>query len=88
MLDYFETKVTFFIYSAEWENVCLLFNKEDFSTAISEILIWSKRASGVPIGVDSTLYLLQAIVYDQNNTDNPDWKAEIARSLYSLAIIR
>ncbi|CAG7818319.1 unnamed protein product, partial [Allacma fusca] len=48
--------------------------------------IWRERIPALPVGAESTLFLLQAIVFDKGDTAGTS--EDQSRSLYSLAIVR
>ncbi|ODM92780.1 Ribosomal biogenesis protein LAS1L [Orchesella cincta] len=78
---------------AEWEVVCQQFHEEKYNEVITRIGIWQRRVPTLPVGVEASLFLLEALVYDEKFS-NPIISAkgfyteDQARSLYALAIIR
>ncbi|CAL8108929.1 unnamed protein product [Orchesella dallaii] len=78
---------------AEWEAACCQFHEESYNEVVTRIGIWQKRVPTLPVGVEASLFLLEALMYDEKFL-NPAISAkgfyteDQSRSLYSLAIIR
>ncbi|CAG7718274.1 unnamed protein product, partial [Allacma fusca] len=49
--------------SSNWDSICKDFKEKNFEKVIEEIIIWRERIPALPVGAESTLFLLQAIVF-------------------------
>ncbi len=84
------SNISMLIHRNDWNRVAALFSAEDYEAVIKDILIWRERVPALPVGVEATLFLFQALLYDDNEPDPAKNISceEQARSLYSLAVIR
>ena len=83
---FFEYLMLNVLHRQDWNRVAAEFSTDEYQSVISEILIWRERVPSLPVGVEATLYLFQALIYDDPSQEFIS--EEQARSLYSLAIIR
>lgn len=72
--------------------MCQQFHDRNYKEVIARIAVWQNRVPSLPVGVEATLFLLEALVYDDKFVNMSGtsglYSEDQARSLYSLSIIR